>query len=88
LLPALVFGAVNDIQLLFGGQVDEIDGEAGHPHHQNRGIFRFLSSLYVKLRLVIIIKLHVVYTLFLDGAEEGHQVFNIIFGRDHLRTQS
>jgi len=44
-LPALLFGAVDDIHLLLGGEVYEINREAGHPDPLNRVVFRSFIAL-------------------------------------------
>ena len=85
-LPALMFGAVDDIDLLFGSKVGEIDRKAGHTDHQVAVLFRFFHR-FAQNFAGDDIKLDLINAFCLDCPDERHQVVDITFAGDELRAE-
>jgi len=85
-LPALVFGAVDDIDLLFGGQVGEIDRKAGHTDHQVAVLFRFFHG-FAQNFAGDDIELNLINAFGFDCPDERYQVVDIPFAGDKLGAE-
>jgi len=82
-----MFRAADNVQLLLGGKVHEKGGKTGNADHQVPVFIRFLHCFFQRLARNNI-KLDVIYSRLLDRPQEGHDIINVAFGGNQLRTQS